>query len=264
MSYMFEYSDFDQCLSTWAEKTPNDVDTYLMFDNTGCPGESNPLPEVGPWCQTEAQYCGVTNDDECANNPNFYAIKPSKPDKPPKNCEDFLKKDGKPLKGSKLQDKCKKSVETTKLGEVKPKNECKGICDEECICRDDPTFVTKDGEDCDALFVGITEPKKINKKCDEKVELESGGDKKKISKFCASYCKEECQPPDCTNKANIKFKVEDDDGEKIKQDCDELLSELNKDKQKKKCDKKLSTTDGKKKVKKVCPGYCKSECKNQR
>merc|ERR1711971_342487 len=178
---------------------------------------------------------------------------------------DFFKKNGKTLKGKKLEDKCKKVVTTTELGDVKPKNECKAICNEECVCRDDPTFVSKNGEDCDVLFEGITETNKINKKCNEKVALVAGGDKKKTAKYCSSYCKEECQPVDCTNNENVKFKVEDGDGNKVQQNCDELLAGLNKDKQKKKCGKKLTTTDGnkKKKVAKICSGYCNKECKTK-
>jgi len=40
---------FNQCLSKWADKT-GVVETGYMLDGTGCPSESDPDPNVGPWC----------------------------------------------------------------------------------------------------------------------------------------------------------------------------------------------------------------------
>jgi len=54
-------ADFDQCLATWAEKTPTYVNTFKMFEYTMCPYQpDNPDDEVGPWCQgLVGQGCGA-------------------------------------------------------------------------------------------------------------------------------------------------------------------------------------------------------------
>jgi hypothetical protein len=60
MDQMFSYaSNFNQCLSTWAGKTSNDVYTSNMLYYTDCPIGflSTPYPEEGPWCQGADQQC---------------------------------------------------------------------------------------------------------------------------------------------------------------------------------------------------------------
>ena len=54
----FEATSFNQCLSTWAEKTSGTVNTFHMLLNSDCPnGIKSPDPKVGPWCQNFQQGC---------------------------------------------------------------------------------------------------------------------------------------------------------------------------------------------------------------
>merc|ERR1711865_1188448 len=49
---------FNQCLSTWADKTPPDVDLINMFEDSGCPNkDAFPDQSVGPWCQGADEQC---------------------------------------------------------------------------------------------------------------------------------------------------------------------------------------------------------------
>lgn len=57
-SFMFEgISGFDQCLSTWASKIPDDATLTDMFKGTGCPIQTTPVPGTGPFCQGTGQGC---------------------------------------------------------------------------------------------------------------------------------------------------------------------------------------------------------------
>ena len=49
-------NSFNQCLSTWAEKTSYFVDIYRMLRGTNCTNQTV-FPTVGPWCQDSAQGC---------------------------------------------------------------------------------------------------------------------------------------------------------------------------------------------------------------
>merc|ERR1712241_1172841 len=280
-SYMFEYTEnFNKCLATWAGKTPDTVNTTNMFNYTICPsyvkyGIGTPLPDQAPWCQNEADGCFAPSEapstvpssvpsivsssvptiverDECANNPNFAVKKQGKPEK---NCEGFLKKKGKPLTGSKLKDKCKKGVDTTTLGKVKPNDECPGTCNIDCVCRDDPNFLAANGDDCDALFEGKDTLKTQQKKCGEKVQPQGGGGQKKISLFCGR-CKNQCN---CLDDLSVLFVVDKDAG--IKQNCVELLGGQNKKEVEKRCNKKYGGNKKGKKPSKFCPSFCNKRCK---
>ena len=74
-TYVVEGPRFNQCLSTWADKTPNSVSTSNMFVDTECPGDVTPDATVGPWCQGEEQSCVAVVDDspreqtECKDSP---------------------------------------------------------------------------------------------------------------------------------------------------------------------------------------------------
>jgi len=58
MLFMFQDATiFNQCLSTWADKTPPDVNINSIFEDSGCPDKSDPDPSVGPWCQDEDEQC---------------------------------------------------------------------------------------------------------------------------------------------------------------------------------------------------------------
>jgi len=62
----FQATNFDQCLSTWADKTPQDVDVTTIFDRTSCPNTSDPDPSVGPWCQEQ---CSVPSTSSAGTPP---------------------------------------------------------------------------------------------------------------------------------------------------------------------------------------------------
>jgi len=58
MLFMFQDATiFNQCLSTWADKTPPDVYINSIFEDSGCPDKSDPDPSVGPWCQDVDEQC---------------------------------------------------------------------------------------------------------------------------------------------------------------------------------------------------------------
>merc|ERR1719464_1335021 len=73
MTRMFFYAtDFNQCLSSWAQKTSPTVDTFNMFQSTACPnGNNTPDPTSGPWCQGANEGCVASLDcsDKCPIRP---------------------------------------------------------------------------------------------------------------------------------------------------------------------------------------------------
>ena len=57
MVFMFyEVTSFNQCLSSWADKTKTNVNVVAIFKDTGCPNQ-NPVATEGPWCQGEDLLC---------------------------------------------------------------------------------------------------------------------------------------------------------------------------------------------------------------
>ena len=57
MNYMFEgATKFNQCLSTWADKTPSNVSINGIFRDSGCPNNLA-VGSYGPWCQGEDEQC---------------------------------------------------------------------------------------------------------------------------------------------------------------------------------------------------------------
>jgi len=47
---------FNQCLSSWADKTPINVSVIDIFGDSGCPNK-DPVANVGPWCQGKDDNC---------------------------------------------------------------------------------------------------------------------------------------------------------------------------------------------------------------
>ena len=81
MSEMFfRAGGFNQCLSTWAEKTSDTVFTFNMLFNTDCPnGIDKPNATIGPWCQDYKQGCfapGFEPSQQPSNFPTDVPIKP--------------------------------------------------------------------------------------------------------------------------------------------------------------------------------------------
>jgi len=63
MPFMFyEATDFNQCLSTWADKTPPNVSVYGIFEKSGCP-KKDALANVSPWCLEDEQ-CSASLTEE--------------------------------------------------------------------------------------------------------------------------------------------------------------------------------------------------------
>jgi len=57
MNTMFNrVADFNQCLSTWADKTPPNVSIDDIFDDSGCPNK-DAKATVSPWCQGADEQC---------------------------------------------------------------------------------------------------------------------------------------------------------------------------------------------------------------
>jgi len=52
----YEARDFNQCLSTWADKVPPEVNTRRMFEGSSCPNIGSIPDPNGPWCQ-DADVC---------------------------------------------------------------------------------------------------------------------------------------------------------------------------------------------------------------
>jgi len=68
MAYMFQNAGaFNQCISTWADKTSDTVKTSSMFLGSGCPDKSDPNPGQGPWCQG-SDICSVPSTP-CEDKP---------------------------------------------------------------------------------------------------------------------------------------------------------------------------------------------------
>jgi hypothetical protein len=62
MQFMFAgVTNFNQCLSTWADKTPTNVNVKSMFASSGCPNQ-NVASNVAPWCQGEDEQCLAPSD----------------------------------------------------------------------------------------------------------------------------------------------------------------------------------------------------------
>jgi len=64
MKSMFFYAPkFSQCLSSWAAKTPPNVNVdnifYTYSTTSGCP-DKVAVANIGPWCQGKADNCVAT------------------------------------------------------------------------------------------------------------------------------------------------------------------------------------------------------------
>jgi len=150
---------FDQCLSTWADKTSDDVDTDSMLDSTSCPNDVAD-PSRGPWCQGSSQGCGpvvptaepVPSVAPSASPTDMVAptLSPTKGPKckneKPKHEDGFLVQTN-PKKPNKLtrrtcywigkDDLCNKKVKRGKKKFVKAKSLCPKSCDQcEKRCKD--------------------------------------------------------------------------------------------------------------------------------
>ena len=78
---MFWYApQFNQCLSTWADKTTGTVETKYMLNASGCPSQSDPDPNVGPWCQGIGEGCYAPT-----TSPTYYPTRSKKAKKTKKN-----------------------------------------------------------------------------------------------------------------------------------------------------------------------------------
>jgi len=102
-------SDFNQCLSTWAEKTSDTVDTRFMLYSNDCPnGIESPNATIGPWCQNYTQGCFSPGFEPSQQPSNFPSNKPTDvPTKPPTNSPTTKSQKKKSTKKTKKQVKKK-------------------------------------------------------------------------------------------------------------------------------------------------------------
>jgi len=136
MSYMFgNLLSFNQCLSTWADKTPRDVSTIDMLFGTNCTN-TDAYATQGPWCQDEL-------NDGCIAPSRAPSLAPSP--SPAPNCKDdevvtFIIGKKKKEKGCEKikakQCKTKYKIKPSIVGEAKkqkPQKFCPKICNEACL-----------------------------------------------------------------------------------------------------------------------------------
>jgi len=57
MNLAMAYTSFNQCLSSWASKVPDNVYLKGMFDQSYCTVGETPQVDVSPWCQTVSNGC---------------------------------------------------------------------------------------------------------------------------------------------------------------------------------------------------------------
>jgi len=152
--------NFDQCLSTWADKVSPAVDTRSMFDNSGCPNIGRPVgfsgytPDPnGPWCQ-DADVCFV---DVCENNPAPFYLQTS--------CEEIATLLPKTIK---------------QLCDIGIATDCPELCpgNEICPCSDFILPFSFKEETTSCTEVAGLKEKKQKKKCN----------KKKIADNCPGVC----------------------------------------------------------------------------
>ena len=110
----FSAGAFNQCLSTWAEKTTDTVYTNNMLAGTDCPkGIDSPNATIGPWCQNYTQGCFAPGYEPSQQPSNFPSKKPTDvPTKPPTNA---------PTNSPTTKSQKKKSIKKTKK-QVKKKS----------------------------------------------------------------------------------------------------------------------------------------------
>ena len=191
-------TEFNQCISSWAEETPSTVvvarklphlgleyyvpyvpsGVFGMFDKTFCPNwltdtMGTPDPDIGPWCQGVEDGCGVIEKlspsgsptvsphGACVNSADF-------------NCSEFLEGSKKPGK------KCGKIIK--RKGGKMVKELCPEICKVHlCTCVDSvKEFLIKGrgdkGYSCAKL--------RGKKKCKEKTTLGFA-----VKAICPNKCK---------------------------------------------------------------------------
>jgi len=158
MHEMFYYAQtFNQCLSTWVEKT-GAVYTNGMFYGSGCPSQSDPDSNEGPWCQ-DSNLCPSEPKGPCTNSNETFKI-----GKKTTTCNALDSK-----KKSKQKKLCKKSAAL---------EACPAICNTKCTCEDKKKFKIKGKK---------FKCKKVNKKgqpeCSDFVNK-----KNKVSDFCPNKC----------------------------------------------------------------------------
>ena len=114
----YDASEFNQCLSTWVDKTPNDADTEEMFELSDCPLHADPASNVGPWCKDSDICLASEPQGPCTNSEEEFNTSKKKST----TCK---------IKNGKRKKFCKKKVAL---------KSCPGICNIKCTCKDKKTF----------------------------------------------------------------------------------------------------------------------------
>jgi len=141
MNSMFDgASEFNQCLSAWADKT-GAVFTSSMFKESGCPLQSNPDANSGPWCQGFDDQCAGApgpGPGPCTNSDEQFLIKLNG-SLSLKTCEE--------LKSGKNTKNTKKSKSKKKYCDKKAAiQNCPASCDPMCTCKDKEKKFKFDGK----------------------------------------------------------------------------------------------------------------------
>jgi len=184
-STMFYKGAFNQCLSTWADKTPDDVVTDNMFFGSQCPFGPTPDPTMGPWCQA----CVACEDSPAQTKFNVG-------DKKNQNCR-MVKKALVGMKKRKEQEMGKTRVRVKRSSDKRKqfiKDLCPrtfGICPDQC--KDSrKRFDVPDGpnrplrcSDLDSYY----EESEVKSLCKStKVNFMSNGKVKPLKKLCEATC----------------------------------------------------------------------------
>jgi len=246
MERMFSYAyEFNQCLSTWADKVPLGVTTTAMFQLSSCPNKGSKVESFyvpnGPWCQ-DADVCinPTESPSQTDNLIDSSTVNPT--ESPTENPTDSPTNNPTKTFGIDLDGKTKK--------------------------------------DGDCAWLASKKKSKRKEYCGMKVEV--NGNSKKLSAICKETCGlvgfGQCTPEptsaptssptskpdiDCEDKSK-EFKIDVDGTGTIKtKDCD-WVALKKKSRQREYCKMKVEINGNMKKLQKICIETCgklgKGEC----
>jgi len=195
MYSMFEgASSFNQCLSSWANKIPENEDTYEMFSGSACPNQDDPSGFIGPWCQ-ELDTCKPKGSD-CEDESGDTKFKLGGVTH---TCAS-LRLESFPTKNRSRQRKiCRKFVNVldtkrkrSRISELCPRT-CK-LCADQCVDSNKRFSIEYNGKVLDSKkcsFVGrygreVSEQMELCR--DTSVVLTSNGKTKNLKTLCPNTC----------------------------------------------------------------------------
>jgi len=271
-------------LSTWADKTPKDVNTTAMFYGSSCPGEITPVHSESPWCQTSNDGCGSDSGPApifCKTFDFKFIFSNGKE----KMCTGLLNRFvAPPGDPTGLEKACKETMPTTdpyNNDDVLVSDACPTFCDFDRCCQIDndieflvpknkKTLIKKCGG---MLNKFLEDPTGMEEQCNEVFPTVSGGNVL-VKEACTGFCDPNCpKAVECKDKEG--FSLTDKDGT-FKKTCKEFFqkewnSKENKDTLKEVCKEKTYIVNEKdpdniktinQPPRKICPLQCVNLCKN--